>query len=171
VLSIKWIIKLIFILIYWVFRTHSSRYDIKVNCWFCNDNTRVSYAERNSWTCPHCDQYNGFNKDGDYNRDLNSSRGSHKNTSSGSGSGSATICANAYYTNELNAPPPAPTNGLCDLCNEAQRLKVEKLAQFEPKHESRFEQELKIYQLVYFKIKEIISLACQRFYTLAETWI
>ncbi|KAH8294562.1 hypothetical protein KR044_007005, partial [Drosophila immigrans] len=126
----------------------SSRYDIKVNCWFCNENTRVAYLDRNSWTCPKCEQYNGFNKDGDYNRDLNTtSRSNHSNHSSSHSSGSqqSNFCANAFYSNELNAPPTL-SDGLCDQCNEAQRLKVEKLAQFEPKHESRFDQELKLYQ-------------------------
>ncbi|XP_062138458.1 LOW QUALITY PROTEIN: uncharacterized protein LOC133847436 [Drosophila sulfurigaster albostrigata] len=142
-----------------LFITVRSRYDIKVNCWFCNENTRVAYVERNSWTCPKCDQYNGFNKDGDYNRDLNTSSASssasasrNNNTSNhsnnNSNSSSSNVCANAYYSNDLlhAAAPPSLSNGLCDQCNEAQRLKVEKLAQFEPKHESRFEQELKLYQ-------------------------
>ncbi|XP_034119164.1 uncharacterized protein LOC117578098 [Drosophila albomicans] len=142
-----------------LFITVRSRYDIKVNCWFCNENTRVAYVERNSWTCPKCDQYNGFNKDGDYNRDLNTSSASSSASASrnnnasnhsnnNSNSSSSNVCANAYYSNDLlhAAAPPSLSNGLCDQCNEAQRLKVEKLAQFEPKHESRFEQELKLYQ-------------------------
>lgn len=37
-------------------------------------------------------------------------------------------------------------NGFCNECNEAQRLKVEKLAQFEPKRESRFDEELKAFK-------------------------
>ncbi|KAI8038429.1 uncharacterized protein LOC128254932 isoform X2 [Drosophila gunungcola] len=123
-----------------------SRYDARVNCWFCNGNARVPYANRNSWTCPKCEQYNGFTKDGDYNRDMTSQRdcsiGSQKNSSQGSSS----ICANSYYADVLAANPPAPKNGLCDPCNEAQRLKVEKLSQFEPKNESRFDQELKVYR-------------------------
>ncbi|XP_017013903.3 uncharacterized protein [Drosophila takahashii] len=123
-----------------------SRYNARVNCWFCNGNARVPYADRNSWTCPKCEQYNGFTKDGDYNRDMTSQRdcsvGSQKNSSQGSSS----ICANSYYQDVLAANPPAPKNGLCDQCNEAQRLKVEKLSQFEPKNESRFDQELKVYR-------------------------
>lgn len=123
-----------------------SRYDARVNCWFCNGNVRVPYQDRNSWTCPSCEQYNGFTKDGDYNRDITSQRdcslGSQKNSSKGSSS----ICANSYYSDVLTAQPPAPKNGLCDQCNEAQRLKVEKLSQFEPKNESRFDQELKVYR-------------------------
>lgn len=31
-----------------------------VNCWFCNVNTKVPYVDANSWTCPACEQYNGF---------------------------------------------------------------------------------------------------------------
>ncbi|XP_043644400.1 uncharacterized protein LOC122614013 [Drosophila teissieri] len=123
-----------------------SRYDARVNCWFCNGNARVPYQDRNSWTCPSCEQYNGFTKDGDYNRDMTSQRdcsiGSQKNSSKGSSS----ICANSYYSDVLTAHPPVPKNGLCDQCNEAQRLKVEKLSQFEPKNESRFDQELKVYR-------------------------
>lgn len=34
----------------------------KVNCWFCNHDTVVPYGNRNSWDCPNCDQYNGFQK-------------------------------------------------------------------------------------------------------------
>ncbi|XP_016988198.2 uncharacterized protein LOC108050823 [Drosophila rhopaloa] len=123
-----------------------SRYNARVNCWFCNENTRVSYGSRNSWTCPKCEQYNGFTKDGDYNRDMTAQRdcslGSQKNSSQGSSS----ICANSYYADVLASNPPVPKNGLCDQCNEAQRLKVEKLSQFEPKNESRFDQELKVYR-------------------------
>ncbi|XP_022211781.2 uncharacterized protein LOC111067062 [Drosophila obscura] len=138
-----------------------SRYDATVNCWFCNKNSRVRYVERNSWTCPHCVQYNGFTKDGDYNRDMllqrdtsasSSSSSSQKhNSSRGEATAAATsICANSYYPDTMAASSAAmqqtPNNGLCDQCNESQRLKVEKLAQFEPKHESRYDRELKVYQ-------------------------
>lgn len=34
----------------------------RVNCWFCNNNFTVKFPERNSWTCPKCEQYNGFTK-------------------------------------------------------------------------------------------------------------
>ncbi|XP_030386529.1 uncharacterized protein LOC115633265 [Scaptodrosophila lebanonensis] len=127
--------------------TVRSRYSASVNCWFCNTNSRVPYPERNSWTCRRCEQYNGFTKDGDYNRDMsalqcNRSGKSDKNSSPSHSSGIG-VCANALYP-EVSAPS-VQSNGLCDQCNEAQRLKVEKLAQFEPKHESRFEWEIKHY--------------------------
>lgn len=34
----------------------------KVTCWFCNKTSQVFILNRNSWTCQHCEQYNGFNK-------------------------------------------------------------------------------------------------------------
>ena len=33
-----------------------------VNCWFCNVESNVSFFKRNSWTCSHCSQYNGFKR-------------------------------------------------------------------------------------------------------------
>ncbi|XP_068149553.1 uncharacterized protein [Drosophila tropicalis] len=125
------------------------RYNATVNCWFCNENSRVPYEERNSFTCPKCEQYNGFTKDGDYNRDMFMQRDTSKCSNNSSSSKSvyytSTAAAAAGAVSSASAAPPL-TNGLCDQCNEAQRLKVEKLAQFEPKHESRFEQELTVYR-------------------------
>ncbi|KAH8385215.1 hypothetical protein KR200_008042, partial [Drosophila serrata] len=126
-----------------------SRYNASVNCWFCSGDHSVPYAERNSWTCPRCDQYNGFTKDGDYNRDMTSQRDCSQVSRKSSSQGSSTICANSYYADVLGSSPAMATmssNGLCDSCNEAQRLKVEKLAQFEPKNEGRFDQELKVFR-------------------------
>lgn len=33
---------------------------MRVNCWFCNQDTEVPYGNRNCWDCPYCEQYNGF---------------------------------------------------------------------------------------------------------------
>ncbi|XP_061393793.1 uncharacterized protein LOC133329321 [Musca vetustissima] len=128
------------LVIYKIYIKIRSRFSITVNCWFCNQNTKVPYLESNSWVCPSCEQYNGFDKDGDYNREiyeqLDCSGISEKrfNVSQPSSSGSSGF------------PQKPATNGFCDICNEAQRLKVEKLAQFEPKNESHFDEELKVYQ-------------------------
>lgn len=98
----------------------------------------MPYLESNSWTCPHCEQYNGFTKDGDYNREIFQQRDC------------STLSADGEYSDHsselyMRASLP-PRNGFCDGCNEAQRLKVEKLAQFEPKNESHFDTELKAYK-------------------------
>lgn len=44
------------------------RIKTSVECWFCRKSTKVEYQQRNSFTCPSCEQYNGFTEDGDYNR-------------------------------------------------------------------------------------------------------
>lgn len=97
--------------------------------------------DANSWTCPKCEQYNGFTKDGDYNREiiqqLDCSNISAIKNSSFSSSSSGGI---------FTKPALPANNGFCAECNEAQRLKIEKLAQFEPKNESRFDEEIKVYE-------------------------
>ena len=44
---------------------------IRVQCWFCPHKQTVKFSQRNSWDCQSCSQYNGFNKDGDYNKEIN----------------------------------------------------------------------------------------------------
>ncbi|CAD7001497.1 unnamed protein product [Ceratitis capitata] len=84
---------------------------------------------------------NGFNKDGNYNREIseiqqlnssNTSACSIRRDISGDVSGLALS---------------QPRYGFCNECNEAQRLKVEKLAQFELKYESHFDEELKAFRI------------------------
>ncbi|XP_047512173.1 uncharacterized protein LOC125054368 isoform X2 [Pieris napi] len=98
----------------------------RVNCWFCNSNFWVKFINRNSWTCPKCEQYNGFTKDGDYNKPI--------------------VPAN----NELKAPNAfkrsPPKNGLCKMCNINQQLKVTQLANFVPMNEKNFEHEIEMYK-------------------------
>lgn len=36
------------------------RFPATVNCWFCNENTKIPYDDLNKWTCKKCEQYNGF---------------------------------------------------------------------------------------------------------------
>ncbi|XP_053948407.1 uncharacterized protein LOC128856957 [Anastrepha ludens] len=128
------------LLLYKLYVKIRANFDATVNCWFCNQNARVPYLESNSWTCPHCEQYNGFTKDGDYNREIYQQLDC---------SNLLPAVARLDKSSEHDASESAldaSKNGFCHDCNEAQRLKVEKLAQFEPKNESRFEEELKVYK-------------------------
>ncbi|XP_055913519.1 uncharacterized protein LOC129947110 [Eupeodes corollae] len=115
-----------------------SNFKVTVNCWFCNQNTKVPYLEANSFTCPQCDQYNGFTKDGDYNREIYQQLDC-SNLSS-------TSRRDDQQNDFSDLSDQFPANGFCNVCNEGQRLKIEKLAQFEPKNESKFEDELKVYK-------------------------
>lgn len=111
-----------------------------VNCWFCNQYTRVPYLEANSWYCPSCEQYNGFSKDGDYNREISEQ---YENRRLSHRAESFQDLGNNSRNSSNNSSTFSGQNGLCESCNEMQRIKVERLAQFQPKFEWRFDKELK----------------------------
>ncbi|KOB79252.1 Uncharacterized protein OBRU01_00120 [Operophtera brumata] len=100
----------------------------RVNCWFCNSNSWVKYPEHNSWTCPHCEQYNGFTKDGDYNKILTTANAQPM-----------PMTPRAFHKSP-------PKNGLCKMCNINQQLKVAQLANFIPMNEKKFDEEIETYR-------------------------
>ncbi|CAH2073306.1 unnamed protein product, partial [Iphiclides podalirius] len=110
----------------------------RVNCWFCNCNSWVKFPVRNCWICPKCEQYNGFTKDGDYNRVLN------------------------IATEQTNKSPKvfqnnSPKNGLCKMCNINQQLKVTQLANFVPMNDKMFDEEIESYRLQLEKAYKLCS--------------
>lgn len=118
------------------------KFPVTVNCWFCNVNTRVPYDDKNSWTCPTCEQYNGFTDDGDYNRDIPAQRNSKLNT--------GTLPAkrhqkhNASIISSASAASVAlqSNNGLCVACNRNQEIKVQQLATFTPEYDNNYDEEI-----------------------------
>ncbi|XP_019718702.1 transmembrane protein 201 [Hippocampus comes] len=109
-----------------------------VNCWFCNQDTVVPYGNRNCWDCPSCDQYNGFQDNGDYNKPIP-----------------------AQYTEDLNhgvsgSIPTQVTLGtmqwvnskmlLCRKCNHNQSTKIRLLASFIPKDDGNYDEEIDAYK-------------------------
>ncbi|CAG4912689.1 unnamed protein product [Colias eurytheme] len=109
----------------------------RVNCWFCNNNFWIKYIQRNCWTCPKCEQYNGFTKDGDYNKVLISP-------------------VDQIKTPNVFHKSPAK-NGLCKMCNINQQLKVTQLANFVPMNENNFEQEIEFYKAQLEKAYKLCS--------------
>eukprot|EP00743_Colponemidia_sp_Colp-15_P011191 GILK01012453.1.p1 GENE.GILK01012453.1~~GILK01012453.1.p1 ORF type:complete len:506 (+),score=83.12 GILK01012453.1:34-1551(+) len=115
--------------------------DVKVNCWFCNKDSKVVRHAYNSWICPHCDQYNGFTKDGNYNQDISSLTAHHSYTT------------NTYSTDSagLSRSSPRPSSSthaspLCASCAHNTLQYVQSIAQFEPSNEARFQQEAEEYR-------------------------
>ena len=53
----------------------------------------------NCWVCPHCDQYNGFTEDGDYNRPLQQ------------------LFHSPSPPDRVAKPKRVADNGLCNKCN------------------------------------------------------
>ncbi|ELU18533.1 hypothetical protein CAPTEDRAFT_188375 [Capitella teleta] len=118
-----------------LYRTVRPYFHIKVTCWFCQSTTRVPYGNRNCWDCPQCEQYNGFTKDGDYNKPIP-----------------------AQWSCDLNHPITAETKDrspdhfnsgsdqLCEACNRNQLLKIRQLSNFVPYNEVNFNQEVTAYK-------------------------
>ncbi|CAG9760613.1 unnamed protein product [Ceutorhynchus assimilis] len=101
---------------------------ISVNCWFCNQNSKMLYSERNCFVCPLCCQYNGFTKDGGYNKVIEAQ---HK-----------------LSDGDWTAPETSSiaSNGLCNTCNRNHELKVIQLSQFEPMNYKNYDKEIQHFE-------------------------
>ncbi|KAK6965480.1 transmembrane protein 201-like isoform X1 [Biomphalaria glabrata] len=105
--------------------------EVTVNCWFCNENNRITRAEKQSWICSHCEQYNGFTEDGGYNQDL-----------------SEQYNVKDYKTKPLCSSMDSSETevSLCKSCSQNQVMKVRQLADFTPFHEINYDQEIDMYK-------------------------
>ncbi|XP_069700635.1 uncharacterized protein [Periplaneta americana] len=110
------------------------KFPIRVNCWFCNQNTDVPYGNRNCWDCPHCEQYNGFLPDGSYNKAIPAQHDELLNHPVHAVSN--TVLGKKSTTLETNG------NGLCRKCNINQELKVQQLAGFTPVNPAHYDEEV-----------------------------
>ncbi|XP_064610311.1 transmembrane protein 201-like [Liolophura sinensis] len=108
-------------------------FPVQVNCWFCQMNTKVPFGNRNCWDCPHCEQYNGFDKDGGYNKSIPAQHVQDLNHDT--------------RRSRRNGGTMSPSVGiLCDVCNRNQLLKVKQLADFVPFNEANYEEEVEIFK-------------------------
>ncbi|KAJ7412375.1 transmembrane protein 201 [Willisornis vidua] len=111
---------------------------VTVNCWFCNQDTVVPYGNRNCWDCPNCEQYNGFQENGDYNKPIPAQYMEHLNHVV---SGGTTFC-----------DPTKPQQWvssqilLCKKCNNHQTMKIKQLASFSPREEGKYDEEIEVYR-------------------------
>ncbi|KAH9514197.1 hypothetical protein Btru_030515 [Bulinus truncatus] len=105
--------------------------EITVNCWFCNENSEIQKADKQSWTCSSCKQYNGFTEEGDYNKEL-----------------SEQYNVKDYKTKTLCTPMDSGgvQSLLCESCSKNQVMKVRQLATFTPFHEVDYDQEVDMYK-------------------------
>ena len=109
------------------------RFPVRVNCWFCDKNSVVPYGNRNCWDCPHCEQYNGFDDEGNYNKAIPAQFSESLNSLKGSAA-----------TREATPPGPNPgvANLFCADCNRNQLIKIKQLAAFTPLREETFDEEV-----------------------------
>ncbi|XP_060912736.1 transmembrane protein 201 [Labrus mixtus] len=109
-----------------------------VNCWFCNENTVVPYGNRNCWDCTNCDQYNGFQSNGDYNKPIPAQHNEHLNHGvCGSLPSSVTPQTQQWVNCQML---------LCKKCNNNQSVKIRQLASFIPRDEENYDEEIEAYK-------------------------
>ena len=113
------------------------RFPIRVNCWFCDKNSIVPYGNRNCWDCPNCDQYNGFDEDGNYNKAIPAQFSESLNSLKG--------CSSAQQQ-QLQEEQQQQYRGsnFCADCNRNQLIKIKQLAAFVPVREHDFDEEVQI---------------------------
>ncbi|KAJ7306373.1 hypothetical protein JRQ81_009718 [Phrynocephalus forsythii] len=109
-----------------------------VNCWFCNQDTVVPYGNRNCWDCPNCEQYNGFQENGDYNKPIPAQYLEHLNH----------VVSGASAIYDLTKPQQWVSSQvlLCKKCNNYQTMKIKLLASFTPREEGKYDEEIEVYK-------------------------
>ncbi|RMZ97875.1 transmembrane protein -like [Brachionus plicatilis] len=93
----------------------------KVTCWFCNQECQVFFMNKNSWTCGKCEQYNGFKKDGDYNKPIPEMQKE----------------VNKHYCANSNQNYASSGSLLCEQCNRNQEMKLNEMKNFEEKMDDK----------------------------------
>ncbi|XP_003793301.1 transmembrane protein 201 [Otolemur garnettii] len=109
-----------------------------VNCWFCNQDTLVPYGNRNCWDCPHCEQYNGFQENGDYNKPIPAQYMEHLNH----------VVSSTPSLRDPAQPQQWVSSQvlLCKRCSHHQTTKIKQLAAFSPREEGRYDEEVEVYR-------------------------
>uniref|UniRef100_H9GPW3 Transmembrane protein 201 n=1 Tax=Anolis carolinensis TaxID=28377 RepID=H9GPW3_ANOCA len=109
-----------------------------VNCWFCSQDTVVPYGNRNCWDCPNCEQYNGFQENGDYNKPIPAQYMEHLNhVISGTGPPCDPSRPQQWVSSQVL---------LCKKCNNHQTTKIKQLASFTPREEGKYDEEIEVYK-------------------------
>uniref|UniRef100_F1L404 Transmembrane protein 201 n=1 Tax=Ascaris suum TaxID=6253 RepID=F1L404_ASCSU len=142
--------------IYFFYRILRPLIKVTVNCWFCNENSRVSFNERHSFVCPRCGQYNGFTEDGGYDRDIPEQRNECLNPAPPKKKSLNRMGS------QLGLPSILAHNGLCHQCNAQQNLIQAQINKFEPRNEKNFFDELKQYKDRLYRTYPLCSV-CEKY--------
>ncbi|XP_029291936.1 transmembrane protein 201 isoform X2 [Cottoperca gobio] len=118
------------------FATRKKPTHADVNCWFCNQNSVVPFGNRNCWDCPNCDQYNGFQDNGDYNKPIPAQYMEHLNHGVSGSIPSTTKTQQAVSSQML----------LCRKCNKNQTFVIKQLASFIPRDDENYDEEIEAYK-------------------------
>lgn len=108
------------------------RWKIRINCWFCGYDNVIPRYSKIWWKCTTCDQYNGFKKNGDYQKEVPEMYNDLPYTP-------PKFCANQGQDMKT-------TNMLCSSCLQNQTYIIEGLKEFEPTDDRYFDEELEQYK-------------------------
>ncbi|XP_046468653.1 uncharacterized protein [Neodiprion pinetum] len=122
-----------------------NRWPVKVNCWFCNNDSKICRQQRDWWLCPFCEQHNGFTENGDYNYDIPEQ---HKGLTKNS----------VRYCELSTQKESSKKSSLCSRCNRNEEIKMLHLANFEPSSNKKYDHELAVLK---HKLEEKYKL-CQK---------
>ncbi|XP_014001251.1 transmembrane protein 201 isoform X1 [Salmo salar] len=111
---------------------------VNVNCWFCNQDSVVPYGNRNCWDCPNCEQYNGFQENGDYNKPIPAQFSEHLNHGVSAGVPLPETPKTLQWVNCQML--------LCKKCNNNQSVKIKQLASFIPREDENYDEEIEVYK-------------------------
>ncbi|XP_011496865.1 PREDICTED: uncharacterized protein LOC105361399 [Ceratosolen solmsi marchali] len=135
-----------------VFYKLKNRWPVKVNCWFCNNNSRIERKSLDWWLCLFCNQHNGFSEDGDYNYEIPDQ---YKITND-------SCNKNISYCERRDIS--INNNSLCKQCNRKEELKLLKLRELEDsidvyndKQIARFEASFEQKYPLCFKCQNIVT--------------
>ncbi|CAL8261609.1 unnamed protein product [Gadus morhua 'NCC'] len=109
-----------------------------VNCWFCSQSTVVPYGNRNCWDCPTCEQYNGFQENGDYNKPIPAQYLENLNHGVSASLPPSDLPRTLQWVNTQML--------LCRKCNNNQTSKIKQLASFTPRDDENYDEEVEAYK-------------------------
>uniref|UniRef100_A0A0R3RX54 Ima1_N domain-containing protein n=1 Tax=Elaeophora elaphi TaxID=1147741 RepID=A0A0R3RX54_9BILA len=131
------------LIFYFIYRMVRPFCKVMVNCWFCNENIRISYCNRQAFICPKCGQYNGFKEDGDYDRFIPEQKYEFLNPAP------KRKRTDNIKMNENRKS--VTTSGLCQRCNVQQARIQSQINKFEPRNEANFDGEFEVYKTRLYK--------------------
>ncbi|KAG7207266.1 hypothetical protein KM043_008941 [Ampulex compressa] len=123
-------ILLLFVTFIIVFQRLKIRWPLKVNCWFCNKDTKIWQQQLDWWLCPFCEQYNGFSKNGDYSYTIPEQHKISLNDTK-------RYCS----TSPAREASPIAKSNLCNECNTLEAIKLSQLSNFVPRNNRNYKSE------------------------------
>ena len=103
---------------------------VYLNCWFCNETLCIPQSQAHAWTCPTCEQYNGFDETGNYNSDtvLAAQQGLSSTLAKNNGNATTPEYHIRYHDSQLASTSSGSDAILCHRCQRKQEFFIHRLS-------------------------------------------